>query len=362
MTGRTNPADQHFTEAQRSARDTNLTPEARQHVLQELFQTQQSSGAGFSRYARDFNADPSRMAHLGLPGLELVGFGQDHSVLTRSRDGKIHSYDPNTMAERPIAAAQNGDVVHSGSRFFQRNDDGSLNYTAKPGDTNWTIARDGLAQQTGRQPNEITNRDIGNYMSELQRANPGVNFNRLRPDQTVRIPAHAPDGSFSPSERMDRVAPTTGEAIPRVVNPEFRGLGADRDGQTNASFRENLRRHITTETTDGPNGSRTIRTSGNLNDGTFTSTPVSRTDQMGADGRLRQREMSYGDGGITMNLSAPGGAPMKVENVTRATMRFDTRSGGYSGLIETRNGQSYRVQYDANGQVSSYDRSPIATP
>ena len=362
MTGRTNPADEHFAEAQRSSRDAHITPENRQHVLQELFQTQQQSGAGFSKYARDFNADPARMANLGLPNMDLVGFGQDHSILTRSRDGKVHSYDPNTMAERQINPSQGGDLVHSGSRFMNRNTDGSLDYTVKTGDNYWNIARDGLAHQTGKQPNEVTNRDVGNFMSELQRANPGVNFNNLRPDQHVRIPAHAPDGNFNPSERIGTVAPTTGERIPSAVNPEFKGLGADKDGQTNDSFRENLRRHITTETTDGPNGSKIIKTSGNLADGVFTSTPVSRTDQMGADGRLRQREMTYGNDGITMNLSTPGGQPMKIENATRATMRFDTRSGGYSGLIETKNGQSYRVQYDANGQVASYDRSPVATP
>lgn len=315
----------------------------------EILQAQQEAGAYWQKMAQNINAKAD-LTKLGLkPGDELLGVKESGLLIREKATGKLVSLDPVRLTPQQASDASAASCIYGNKREFNLYPDGRLEYTVKKNPQGATgndrefysnIARDALKAQTGKDASET---DVYNFIGQMKRVNPNVNFDRIYPGDVLRIPMHAQAGDLGvirPSVAgLDKQKPPTA----------FEGLSANKDGQTDAS----IKNAKTTETV-GVNGTTIKKTEGQLDDGfmTFGRTGVVRTDTTDRDGNLVERKLEY-DGGKDIDIKGADGQKVKIANVRNIDLKWDYIEGMYKGTLRTGNGTFHEFTVDRQGKVAN---------
>lgn len=262
-------------------------------VTAELQQMQRENPRAFAQNLRALN-ERVDMRALGFPDnvdFEITGLGQGGRVQTRNPDGRRVERDGRTFE---IVSAQ-------APREFQQQPDGTARYSARPGDTLWSISRERMAAQHGRTP---TPQEITNDYRELARLNGIQDPNRIRPGQEIRVPR--------PGERAPEATPPAGTPQREQVQP-LRQADLQRQAQ---ELPRNVSHPLIVpglNTEPGAARQETIRRTGSGRDNTTSGLPEERLNPASVrqtqlpDGSTRQQ--------YQVTVGGNGFAPSSVERI-----------------------------------------------
>lgn len=323
-------------------------------LSQDILAAQQQAGAYWQQMVKNINAGAD-LRKLGFStDVDLIGV-KDNSLVIKDRDGRIEYHDPVRLSHQKTDSVNSSSFEKGNNRFFQRFADGHLEYTVqqpKPGakgndrEFYQNIARDALKLQTGKDPSET---DIYNFIGQMKKVNPDVNFNVIKPGEKLQIPMHAQEGAL-PVER-----PTFNQ--PGQPPRPFQGLSGNIDGQLDAHFKAGKK---TTEI-EGSYGNKLVKTEGQVNDGTFWDTKAVKMDTLDKNGGLVERNIKY-ETDKKITLTDPAGKKTEIANAREMSLKWDFTTSTYAGVITTADGQQQKFTADKDGKVTRVALKPPYLP
>ncbi|CAN5262918.1 hypothetical protein BH10CYA1_BH10CYA1_36000 [soil metagenome] len=311
------------------------------------------------------------MRTLGFPtDFRIAGVNEQNRLVTISEDGR--NVEQRNMRDMHVDRTEpnRGQTERMGNREVTTNPvDGSRNYTSRPGDNMWSIARDSLQSQNGERP---TNAQINEQVRSIARENHITDPNRLMVGTELRLPnneAQRPEQQ-RPGQQPRQESQVTGR--PGPYSPNLNAESAEllpRGGASNIVAAPGLagdtaqdpsvRNRTQGLTSTNENGDRVANYSGQLNNGTIGYTGTTFTSQETRDrsGRLVQSTVTYENDvwshGAELNLRTPTGN-QTIPHVTQVETNFNARTGRYDSRINTYGGQSYVATTDRDGRVVSF--------
>ncbi len=317
---------------------------------------------------------------------QILGVNESGQMMTLSQDGGRLQYRdashlnlmwdaPNINAQQPISPDR--DVTCSA--------DGNATYTVKPGDNLWSISKDVLSHQLGREPNA---QEITASYKELAQLNGIQNPDLIQVGQELKLPSSSsacgPEPNTEwPCENPHLMPGVNPFSIPDPTLPQY--SPGEACGIPNLSLDSpqlaplgNIYRPMAPMGLEGDaykNGS-VVRTESVIpGAGGFTSTNYDgnllkhlQGAHMGvtqvlnhfdgqvnrdARGMIVSSFMQYQGDGATMSFDRGDGDFEKLQNVQSVRTNFDSQRGQYVTHILTASGK-YVACTDANGVVRSF--------
>lgn len=172
----------------------------------------------------------------------------------------------------------------------------------------------------------------------------GIPLHEKGPDAFTPKPAGPPQAYKPANEAYNPAGPPgIGEFSPGET---FSSERTDTKGQYDIDWRKK-----TGEETS-PDGSKTYRYEGELDDGIFTDTNFEGSETISKDGKLLKRHAKY-HGGADLKFNTPEGVKA-IDNVSEVDTAFDSRTGKYVTTIKTEEGKQYRAETSPDGAVTSF--------
>ncbi len=348
-------------------------------VGRQIRDMQQNDPSHLQRNLQRIN-DSVDMRTLGFPSdFRIAGVNEQNRLVTISEDGR--NVEQRNMRDMHVDRTEpnRGQTERMGSREVTTNPvDGSRNYTSRPGDNLWSVARDSLQHQTGERP---TNSQINEQVRNIARENNITDPNRLMVGTELRLPtneAQRPEQQRPGQQRPESPVPgrpdrPAGPYSPNLAadNPEIQprggassvlatpGLAGDRAQDPAVNFRT----QGLSQTSE--NGDRITNYTGKLNNGTigYTGTEFTAQETQDRSGRLVRSVVNYQNDmwshGAEVTFRTPTGN-QSIPHVTQVETNFNARTGRYDTTIRTHGGQSYAATTDRDGRVVSFREAQAA--
>jgi hypothetical protein len=159
-----------------------------------------------SRINQAFHQNPT--LNQAFPDLKIVGV-QDKDLIGKDKTGHVFHLDSANINRRFVDTNDHSQHLPAlGQVDLKADGSGQMTVPGKGknrhGFNDWRAAREILKAQSGQTDFNPTNNQIANYIEEMRTVNPGKNLDKLKPGETLNLPAtvRRGDGSGFGDERQ----------------------------------------------------------------------------------------------------------------------------------------------------------------